>query len=81
MLFYSCKHEEEVFLFWKKGVINLEKITSFFKGVKKEVDRVRWPNKKNMIKYSTAVISLCAFFCLYFYIINVVVVLLKDVLK
>ncbi|MFA5407320.1 MAG: preprotein translocase subunit SecE [Bacilli bacterium] len=58
----------------------MEKIKAFFHGVKKEIERVRWPSRKNMIKDSVAVLSFCLFFCVFFYIINVVVVLVKDVL-
>jgi len=59
----------------------MEKIKSFFHGVKKEVERVRWPNRKSMVKYSAAVLTFCLFFGAFFYVINVIVVLLKDVLK
>lgn len=59
----------------------MKKIKSFFHGVKKEVERVRWPNKKDMFKYSAAVLSFCLFFGAFFYLINVVVVIVKDVLK
>lgn len=59
----------------------MDKIKSFFYGVKKEIERVRWPNRKNMFKYSAAVLSFCLFMSLFFYVINVVVVLLKGVLK
>lgn len=36
----------------------MEKVKKFFAGVKKEMSRVRWPQKKEMIKYSVAVLSL-----------------------
>jgi preprotein translocase SecE subunit len=59
----------------------MEKIKSFFHGVSKEIERVRWPNKKSMIKYSAAVLSFCLFFGLFFYLVNFIVVIVKDVLK
>jgi preprotein translocase SecE subunit len=59
----------------------MEKIKTFFHGVKKETERVRWPNKKNMVKYSTAVLTFCFFFGAFFYVINVLVILVRDVLK
>lgn len=59
----------------------MENIKAFFYGVKKEVERVRWPNRKNMIKYSTAVLIFSLFFSMFFYIINVAVVVVKDVLN
>ena len=45
----------------------MKKIIKFFKGVKKEISRVRWPNKKEMIKYSVATIVFIVFFCAFFY--------------
>ncbi|MDD2469737.1 MAG: preprotein translocase subunit SecE [Bacilli bacterium] len=59
----------------------MEKIKTFLHGVKKEIGRVRWPNKKNMIKYSTAVFTVCLFCGIFFYIINLVVILVKGGLK
>ena len=44
----------------------MKKLKSFFASVKKEMTRVRWPNKKDMIKYSVAtlicIIAFAAFF-------------------
>ncbi len=34
----------------------MEKIKHFFAGVKKEMKRVMWPKKKDMIKYSVAML-------------------------
>ena len=45
----------------------MKKIIKFFKGVKKEISRVRWPNKKEMIKYSIATLVFILFFALFFY--------------
>ena len=56
----------------------MSKIKNFFAGVKKEIERVRWPNKKSMIKYSGAVLSFCIFFAAFFAIINVIVVAVKG---
>ncbi len=39
---------------------------SFFKGVEKEMGKVRWPLKKEMIKYSIATLSFIIFFGLFF---------------
>ncbi len=57
------------------------KIKEFFYGVKKETERVRWPNKKNMVKYSTAVLLFSGFLGLFFYVINILIVLVKEVTK
>ena len=36
---------------------SMKKIAQFFLGVKKEMGKVRWPNRKEMVKYSVATIS------------------------
>lgn len=38
----------------------------FLTGVKKEMGKVRWPLKKEMIKYSIATLSFIIFFGLFF---------------
>ena len=38
----------------------------FFTGVKKELGKVRWPLKKEMIKYSIATLSFIIFFGIFF---------------
>jgi preprotein translocase subunit SecE len=57
----------------------MDKIRSFLHGVKKEVERVKWPSKKSLIKDSTAVLTFCFFFGIFFYVITVVVLKLKEV--
>lgn len=53
-----------------KKIKNTKKIKakqeSFFTGVKKEMGKVRWPLKKEMIKYSIATLSFIIFFALFF---------------
>lgn len=44
----------------------MQKIKNFFAGVKKEMSRVRWPNKKDMIKYSIAVLACAAVLAVFF---------------
>lgn len=59
----------------------MKKIQNFIKGVKKEISRVKWPNRKYMIKYSIAVLSLCVFFSLFFYLIDFVAAIIKTILR
>ena len=40
----------------------MKKIAKFFINVKKELQKVRWPNKKEMVKYSVAAISIMILF-------------------
>ena len=65
----------------KKNTKKIEKAQkeSFFKGVRGEIKKVKWPSKKDMIKYSIATILLILFFAIFFYIIDVIMALLKAV--
>lgn len=55
----------------EKGVIG------FLRGVKQEVSKVKWPSKKDMFKYSVATIVFVLFFAIFFYIIDLIMALLK----
>ena len=44
----------------------MKKVARFFVNVKKEMKKVRWPKKKEMIKFSTATIIVICFFKLFF---------------
>ena len=57
----------------------MKKIAKFFKGVKKEISRVRWPNKKELIKYSIATIIFIIFFSLFFYLFDTIVAILIKI--
>lgn len=41
-------------------------IASFFKGVVREIKRVRWPGKKEMTENTITVVVFSAFFALFF---------------
>ncbi|NLM63031.1 MAG: preprotein translocase subunit SecE [Mollicutes bacterium] len=56
----------------------MKKIIEFLKDVKKEMKKVRWPNKKEMATYSIATISFIIFFALFFMIIDIVLATLKT---
>lgn len=58
----------------------MKKIVEYFKGVKKEVSRIRWTSKKDLLKYSTATVVFMVFFSLFFYAIDMLVALLRSVL-
>ncbi len=55
----------------------MKRIARFFVDVKKELKRVRWPKKKDMITYSTATVASLLFFMVFFTIIDTVLGLLK----
>ena len=56
----------------------MKKIVDYFKGVKKEISRIRWTKGKEMIKYSVAAVSFILFFCVYFYVIDLLIALLRS---
>ncbi len=61
----------------KKEVKKVEK-ESWWHGVKSEFKKVRWPNKKEMLKYSIATIIFIIFFALFFYLIELAVYFIKT---
>ena len=50
---------------------------SFFNGIKKEMKLVKWPNVKEVVKYTIATIGfcliICAFFLLLYFLLTLVV--------
>ena len=44
----------------------MKAIARFFVSVKGEMKKVRWPHKKEMIKFSIATVAIICFFMLFF---------------
>ncbi len=44
----------------------MKRLARFFVNVKKEMKKVRWPKRKEMIKFSTATIVIVCFFMVFF---------------
>ena len=44
----------------------MKKLVRYFVNVKKEMKKVRWPKKKEMIKFSIATIAIVCFFMAFF---------------
>ena len=57
----------------------MKKLARFIVSVKKEMKKVRWPKKKEMIKFSVATISVLCFFMLFFTASDVIISLVKKV--
>lgn len=57
------------------------KIAKYFKGVAKEVKRIRWTNKKDLLKYSIATVVFVLFFGVYFYAIDWITLLVRSLAK
>ena len=55
----------------------MKKIARFFVDVKKELKRVRWTKKKDMIVYSAATILSLVFFMVFFTLIDTLLGLTK----
>ena len=56
----------------------MKKIFEYFKGVKKEISRIRWTNKKDLLKYSVSTVVFMLFFGVFFYAIDILVALLRS---
>ena len=48
--------------------------------VRKELSKVKWPNKKDMIKYSIATIVFVIFCGLFFYAIDIIFAFIKSLI-
>ena len=56
----------------------MKKIVDYFKGVKKEISRIKWTSKKDLLKYSVSTIVFMLFFGVFFYAIDILVALLRS---
>ena len=56
----------------------LKGISRYFKGVKKEIGRIRWTTPTNLFKYSLTTITFMIFLGVYFYIIDILITLLRS---
>ena len=54
-------------------------IKKYFKGVKKEITRIRWTSLKDLCKYSVTAVSFMVFLGMYFYLIDLLVSLIRSV--
>lgn len=51
----------------------MKKLKKFFAGVKKEMDKVRWLTKKEMLTYSIATLSIMVIFALFFFMSDFII--------
>lgn len=66
----------------KKAKENIfKKIGKYFKGVGKEVKRIRWTSGKDLVKYSVATVIFVLFFGIYFYGIDWIALLVRSLAK
>lgn len=63
----------------KKEKVNIiTRIGNFISGVKTEFKRVKWPSRKEMVKYSIATIIFIIACALFFYIIDIILAALHS---
>lgn len=58
-----------------------KRIGKYFKGVVKEIKRIRWVDKKDLLKYSIASVVFVLFFGLYFYGIDWISLIVRSLAK
>ena len=64
----------------KKDVKKKEKKESLFKQIQKEMKKVHFPSRKDMVKYSIATIVFVVFFAIYFYAIELIMAFIKSLI-
>ena len=57
-----------------------ESIVKYFKGVRKEIGRIRWTNGKELVKYSLTTITFMLVIGAYFYAIDMLITLLRSLI-
>ena len=55
-----------------------KRIVKYFKGVGKEIKRIRWTDRKDLLKYSICTLMFVLFFGIYFYGIDWIVLLVRS---
>ncbi|MBQ3468973.1 MAG: preprotein translocase subunit SecE [Bacilli bacterium] len=58
----------------------ITRIIIFFKGVRSEIKKVHWLDRKSMVKYSVATICFIVFCALFFYVIMNLFALVQELL-
>ncbi len=55
-----------------------EKKESFFEGVRNEISKVKWPTRKDVIKYTIATLVFIVFLATFFVLLSLVMSLVKG---
>ncbi len=58
----------------------MKKLARFLVSVKKEMAKVRWPEKKELIKYSIATVCVVVVFSAFFGLLDVILSTIKTVI-
>ena len=59
----------------------MKKLLMFLKGVKSEMVRVRWPNKKELFKYSVATLTIIVIFMTFFSLTDLGIAIVRTLVK
>ncbi len=70
------KSKEKKPIFDIKSLFN--SISRYFRGVSKEIGRIKWTTGKDLIKYSIAAITFVVLFGVYFYGIDWIALLVRS---
>lgn len=65
----------------KKEKNKKEKKESFFKKVRKEMKEVKWPSRKDMIKYSVAVLTCIIVLSVFFTLSDLIIAGVRTILE
>ena len=55
-----------------------KRIGKYFKGVRKEIKRIKWTERKDLLKYTLCTLGFVIFFGVYFYAIDWIVLLVRS---
>ena len=58
-----------------------DSIGRYFRGVAKEINRIKWTSGKDLVKYSIAAVVFVVFFGIYFYGIDWLVLIIRKLAK
>ena len=53
----------------------------FFKNLKQELKKVKWPNRKDMVKYSVATLVIILFLFVFFTSSDLIIMGIKELMK
>lgn len=59
----------------------MKKLARFLVSVKKELKKVKWPGKKEMVKYSIATLTFILFFSVFFALGDLIIAAVKMMMK
>lgn len=59
----------------------MKALARFLVGVKSEMSKIRWPEKKELIKYSIATVAVVFVFSIFFGLLDIVLSGIKTVIR